>query len=57
MAVLTDGVIVLRPPEPDDKQALIALRDDEFRRFIGEGSPEPQPTFCITVDGAVVGLF
>jgi RimJ/RimL family protein N-acetyltransferase len=52
---LTDGVIVLRPPVPDDRAALVGLRDEAFRRFIGAGSPEPRPTFCICVDGAVVG--
>lgn len=30
-------------------------RDDQFRRFMGEGSPDPKPTFCVLVDDAVVG--
>jgi RimJ/RimL family protein N-acetyltransferase len=53
--VINDGVITVRPPWPDDRPALIALRDDAFRRFIGEGSPDPRPTFCILVDEQVVG--
>ena len=48
-------MITLRPPEPGDRDALIALRDEQFHRFMGAGSPDPQPTFCITVDGNVVG--
>jgi RimJ/RimL family protein N-acetyltransferase len=53
--IITDGVITVRPPVPDDKAALIALRDEQFRQFIGEGSPDPQPTFCIVVADEVVG--
>jgi RimJ/RimL family protein N-acetyltransferase len=34
---------------------MIAGRDDEFRRFLGEGSPDPQPVAVIEVAGAVVG--
>lgn len=31
-------------------------RDDHFTRFIGEGSDDPRPTFCVTLDGdEVVG--
>lgn len=52
---LTDGLITLRPPTPDDRSALIGLRDEQFRRFMGEGSPDPQPTGCVVVDGAVIG--
>lgn len=53
--VLTDGVVVLRPPRPEDTSALVVTRDGQFRRFLGEGSPDPQPTFCTTVDGRIVG--
>lgn len=55
--MLTDGVIVLRPPAPEDKEPLIALRDERFRRFIGEGSPDPKPTFTVRLagDDQVVG--
>jgi RimJ/RimL family protein N-acetyltransferase len=55
VADLTDGLIVLRPPAPEDRDALLGLRDEQFHRFMGPGSPEPQPTFCIWFDGAVIG--
>ncbi len=48
---LTDGVVTVRPFDPDDRQILIDGRDDEFHTFMGEGSPEPTPTACITVEG------
>lgn len=52
---LTDGVVTLRRPVAGDRSALVALRDDHFRRFMGPGSPDPRPTFCVTVDGGVLG--
>jgi len=54
-ATITDGVVVLRPPTPEDREALVATRDAQSRRFLGEGSPDPQPTFCILSDGRVLG--
>ena len=51
----TDGVIVLRPSTADDRTVLIAGRDEEFHRFLGEGSDEPSPTAVITVAGECVG--
>jgi RimJ/RimL family protein N-acetyltransferase len=51
----SDGIITLRPPEPGDRDALVGLRDAQFHRFIGEGAKDPRPTFCITIDGNVVG--
>lgn len=48
-------MIVLRPPEPGDRGALVTLRDDHFKRFMGEGVAEPRPTFCICIDDRVVG--
>lgn len=53
---MSDGVVTLRAPQPVDTAELIAGRDDEFRRFLGEGSPTPAPT-AVLVDtaGAVIG--
>lgn len=54
-AASNDSPVTLRLFEPDDAQLIIAGRDAAFRRFIGEGSAEPSPEFCIVVDGSVVG--
>lgn len=51
----TDGVVVIRGFDTSDQQTLIAGRDEEFRRFLGEGSPEPAPTACICVQDTIVG--
>ena len=53
-SILTDGVIELRPPTPEDAPLIIAGRDVEFRRFIGEGSAVPAPEYVIVVGGCVV---
>ena len=52
---LTDGAVWLRPSTPDDAPLIIAARDADFRRFIGEGSAAPAPAFVIVVSGVVVG--
>ena len=44
-ATITDGVIVLRPPTPEDREALVATRDAQSRRFLGEGSPDPPVSY------------
>ena len=54
-AILTDGVVTLRPSTPDDAPLIIAARDAAFRRFIGQGSAVPAPEYVIVVDGSVVG--
>lgn len=51
----TDGVVELRPSTPGDVPLIVAGRDALFRRFIGEGSADPSPEFCIVVDRVVVG--
>ena len=52
---MTDGAVTIRPPGEGDAAILIAGRDDEFRRFLGEGDADPRPTGVIEVDGEVVG--
>ena len=44
---LTDGEITLRPPTDGEAEILVAERDAEFRRFLGDGSPAPSPTAVI----------
>ena len=51
----TDGLVLIRAPEPGDARLLIAGRDEEFRRFLGPGSDQPAPAGCIHVAGLVVG--
>ena len=51
----TDGLVLIRAPEPGDARLLIAGRDEEFRRFLGPGSDQPAPAGCICVAGLVVG--
>lgn len=52
---ITDGIVTIRRPEPDDARAVVAGRDAEFHRWLGPGGPSPRPTACIVVDGGVVG--
>lgn len=52
---LTDGTVMIRAPRPADTTALVAGRDKEFRRGLGEGSESPQPLACIVVAGGIVG--
>ena len=52
---ITDGIVTIRTPRSGDTAILISGRDDEFHRFLGEGSDDPRPFAVIEVDGAVVG--
>lgn len=52
---ITDGVVTIRRPIEGDAERLIAGRDEEFHRFLGDGSEDPAPTGCIVVSGEVVG--
>lgn len=54
--VASDGVVSLRPFDAaTDRQTIVDERDDESRRWLGPGSCDPVPTWCIEVEGAVVG--
>lgn len=56
MSEWTDGTIRLRSPVETDRPILIAGRDGEFQRFMGEGSPEPKPTaIVLSTAGEIVG--
>ena len=46
---ISDGVITLRPSQPQDNEVIVAGRDPLFHRFMGAGHPEPDPEACITV--------
>lgn len=51
----TDGLVTIRPPGEGDAAALIAGRDAEFHRYLGDGDDDPHPTGCVVACGAVVG--
>jgi RimJ/RimL family protein N-acetyltransferase len=52
---ITDGVVTLRAVVASDTATLVAGRDAESRRFLGDGDPDPRPVACIEVDGSVIG--
>jgi RimJ/RimL family protein N-acetyltransferase len=52
---VSDGNVTIRPTTAADVPTLLAGRDDESRRFVGDADPEPHPVACIVVDEAVVG--
>ena len=51
----SDGVVTLRAMRAGDAALLIAARDPEFHRWLGEGTPDPRPTGVIEVDDHLVG--
>lgn len=52
---LSDGLVTVRPFETPNRATLVGHRDTEFRRFLGEGSPDPTPSGCIWVKSRIVG--
>lgn len=55
LEIVTDGVVTLRPPGPDDARLLVEGRDDEFLRWLGPGAETPSPVACVWVDDELVG--
>jgi len=52
----TDGLVLIRAPQPGDARALIAGRDEAFHRWLGPGSDDPQPVGCVHAGGQIVGF-
>jgi len=52
---MSDGVVTIRPSSTADVPVLVAGRDHESRRFLGDGDPQPCPVACIAVGDVVVG--
>jgi RimJ/RimL family protein N-acetyltransferase len=52
----TDGLVMVRAPQPGDARVLIAGRDELFQRFLGPAPGEPQPVGCIHAGGQIVGF-
>jgi hypothetical protein len=52
---LTDGIVTIRAPRDGDAEVLVTGRDEEFRRYLGSGDPDPRPFACVEVEGKVVG--
>lgn len=48
-------LVSIRPSTLADTAILVAGRDVESRRFLGNGPPDASPAFCILVSGEVVG--
>ncbi len=55
LRLVTDGVVTVRPPADGDAELLVAGRDEEFRRWLGAGSKQPDPAGCIVADRQVIG--
>jgi RimJ/RimL family protein N-acetyltransferase len=52
---VTDGVVTIRPFVVGDRDALLAGRDAEAVRWLGQGSEAPSPSACIEAQGNLVG--
>jgi len=55
LPAMSDGVIGLRGSTPGDVATLIAGRDVDFHRFMGDGAAQPAPSAYIVVGDEVVG--
>jgi RimJ/RimL family protein N-acetyltransferase len=52
---VSDGVIVIRPPQAGEADVLIAGRDAEWERWLGPGAERPQPAACVLIVDRLVG--
>ncbi|HKC76760.1 MAG TPA: GNAT family N-acetyltransferase, partial [Gaiellaceae bacterium] len=53
--IASDGVVTLRAPGQSDARLLVAMRDEEFHRWLGPGAEVPAPVACVWVGDELVG--